>query len=188
MKRKKEQHRSVDDEELSALKTVLEEVETHLSITAGSEPGETQRLVQGACRSTSSSFRDVERLCVEEGHDLLLAFLCDHFRANVGTADADGLTAAHDAVAEGNERALELLIAAGGDHLLDARSKVHQRTALHFAIELQHHGCVRLLLEGQAQIDARDDMLMAPMDYALSNQDVEAVSILLRLSDAAVRS
>ena len=107
-----------------------------------------------------------------EGTRLLLAR-----GADVKVANSEGVTALHEAAANGNEEVVGLLLGAGAN--IGAREQVRRFTPLLVAAYKGESGVVRLLLDRGADINAKDKDGATALHLAAIEDNRDTVRVLL---------
>ncbi len=118
------------------------------------------------------------------GH-LEVARLLLERNAEVNAQDDDGYTPFFCASASRNPDILQLLV----DHNADEYVCNKGKTSLHYAVATGHLEAARLLLERDAEVNARDDRGFTPFFYASARGDPDVLQLLLdHNADEHVRS
>lgn len=149
----------------------------HYAASAASTECITLLLQAGASVNAGIEKRSALHLAIEKNAVECVELLLKT-GANPNTPQVYTETPLHTAAGVGNLEAMRLLLAYGAD----VRSQFGKRrlTALHLAAEDDFGDCVKLLLEHDASVDARDVEDKTPLHLACLSQCAESVEILLK--------
>ncbi|XP_022246027.1 leucine-rich repeat serine/threonine-protein kinase 1-like [Limulus polyphemus] len=116
--------------------------------------------------------------------DLLEDLLHGDQVQHLNATDTFGRTALHAAATNENETCARILLQAGANPNIACGAKHHSKTPLHVAAENGHISIVKLLMEYQADLVAKDSGGLTAMDLAEKNENHEVMEVLKSEADS----
>jgi ankyrin repeat protein len=183
--------RPLDQPDVAAERKVQALEIVKLLVEGGANPDGVDRPVSKLTRTAKDLYNPALEMAARQGNLDVVRYLLER-GANVDHADADGSTALHSAVNHGHLDVVRALIAGGADvnrpdPLADAMTPLMRAIR---PLEGKEHAAemVRTLVQAGAKLNTRDARGEMPLLMAISNGNLEVVSLLLALGADVHRS